>query len=59
MEQGQVTICKPGEGAMGDKSPKNKEKKKKKQVNKQNQKKEKAGSVPPVTRAWVSNSPTC
>jgi hypothetical protein len=36
---------------MGDKSPKNKEKQKKKQVNKQNQKKEKAGSVPPVTRA--------
>ena len=51
MEQGQVTICQTGEVAMGDKSPKNKEKKKKKQVNKQNQKKEKAGSVPPVTRS--------
>jgi len=51
LEQGQVTICKTGECAMGDKSPKNKEKKKKKQVDKQNQKKEKAGTVPPVTRA--------
>jgi len=51
MEHGQVSICKKGEAAMGDKSPKNKEKKKKKQVTKQDQKKEKAGSVSSVTRS--------
>jgi hypothetical protein len=49
LEQHQVANFNSGDGAMGDKSPKNKEKKKKKQVTKQEQKK--AGAPPSTTRA--------
>jgi hypothetical protein len=46
-----IVICRTGESAMGDKSPKNKEKRKKKQAAKQEQKKPQTGTVSSVTKS--------